>query len=430
MSNHSDREVRIERALVAAGSEAKLAATLRQPIGADVAVAVAETLADVRRRGDAALVEHARRFGAPDFVAEQLRTPPDAIARATAAIDPDLRAAIEAAADQVREVASALVPSGAELVLDHGQRIDVRAIPVASAGCYVPGGRAPYPSSLVMSAVPAAVAGVERIIAASPPGPEGGVDTTILAAAGVLGIDEVYAVGGPAAIGALAFGTETVSPAAVISGPGSSWVQEAKRQVLGEVGIDGLAGPSEVLVIADSAAEPAAIALDLLAQAEHGPDSIAVLAGVGREIGAAVEATLAEESAPIGRIVIVECPTLDSAVALAEAFAPEHLELLVGDPGSVASRIRHAGAVFVGPNGATAFGDYVAGSNHVLPTAGAARHASALGPATYTRRMAVVEMTDESVSGLVDHLAALADAEGFPLHRRSAQIRRRDDESG
>jgi histidinol dehydrogenase len=410
-----------------AGEEVDLAATLRRPIAEDVTVAVAETLEDVRRRGDEALVAHARRFGAPEFDADQLRTSPEAVAAATAAIEPRLRAAIEAAADQVRRVAEALTPRAAELVLDHGQRVDVRAIPVASAGCYVPAGRAPYPSSLVMSAIPAAVAGVERIVVASPPGPDGGVDPTILAAAGILGIDEVYAVGGPAAVAALAFGTESVSPVSVISGPGSSWVQEAKRQVLGQVGIDGLAGPSEVLVIADEDAQPTAVALDLLAQAEHGPDSIAVLAAVGPQIGALVEAALSEEDAPVGQIAIVECPDLETAVVLAEAFAPEHLELLVESPEAVASRIRNAGAVFLGPNGATAFGDYVAGSNHVLPTAGAARHASALGPGTYTRRMSVVEMTDESVSSLVDHLAALADAEGFPLHKRSAQIRRRDE---
>ena len=425
MSESSPRAAgRVERVSVTAGEEASLAGSMREPIETGVASTVAEAIADVRRRGDAALVDHARRFGAPDFGREQLRVPPDAIARATAAAAPSLRDAIEAAATQVREVARALVPGGAELELAHGQRIAVRTVPVAGVGCYVPGGRAPYPSSLVMSAVPAQVAGVGRVVAASPPGPDGTVDAGILAAAGMLGIDEVFAVGGPAAVAALAFGTESISPVAVVSGPGSSWVQEAKRQVLGQVGIDGLAGPSEVLVIADGDADPVAAALDLLAQAEHGPDSIAVLACVGPTIGEAVVAVLDEEEPPIGRVVIAQCPDLDSAVALADAFAPEHLELMVRDAHAVAARIRHAGAVFVGPNAATAFGDYVAGSNHVLPTGGAARYASALGPATYTRRMAVVEMTDDAVSGLVGHLAVLADAEGFPLHRRSAEARR------
>ncbi|MFN8124747.1 MAG: histidinol dehydrogenase [Thermoleophilia bacterium] len=301
----------------------------------------------------------------------------------------------------------------------------VRSVPVDSAGCYVPGGRAAYPSSLVMAAVPAQVAGVGRIAAVSPPGPDGRPNEVILATASLLGIDEVYAVGGAAAIAALAHGTATVRPVAVITGPGSSWVQEAKRQVTGVVGIDGFAGPSEVMVIADGTADPRAMALDLLAQAEHGPDSVAVFAAVEPEVIAAVEAAMAAEGEPVGAVVFAECASLPLAVELAEAMAPEHLEICTRDAAALASGIRRSGAVFVGPHCATAYGDYVAGSNHVLPTGGAARFASALGPATYLRRMSVVEMTDPAVRALTPHLEALADAEGFTMHARSATARLR-----
>ena len=244
-----------------------------------------------------------------------------------------------------------------------------------------------------------------------------------MATAGLLGVDEVYAVGGAAAIAALAYGTATIAPVAVIVGPGSPWVQEAKRQVVGTVGIDGIAGPSEVLIIADASADPVAMALDLLAQAEHGVDSPAVLASDDPAVVDAVEAALAEMPAAVGPITLVECASMPLAIELAEAFAPEHLEIATRDPEAVASKITRSGAVFVGPNCATAFGDYVAGSNHVLPTGGAARYSSSLGPTTFLRRMSVVEMTDDAVRALTPHLAVLADAEGFPMHKASAEAR-------
>jgi histidinol dehydrogenase len=320
-------------------------------------------------------------------------------------------------------VAEALLPGDHTMTMPFGQRIRVRHVPVDSAGCYAPGGRAAYPSSLIMGVVPAQVAGVGRIAAVSPPGPDGRPSPLVLATAGLLGVDEVYAAGGAAAIAALAYGTATIAPVAVIVGPGSPWVQEAKRQVVGTVGIDGVAGPSEVLIIADATADPAAMALDLLAQAEHGPDSPAVLASDDPEVIAAVAGALEGMPEAVGPITLVECASMPLAIELAEAFAPEHLEIATRDPEAVASRITRSGAVFVGPNCATAFGDYVAGSNHVLPTGGAARHASALGPTTFLRRMSVVEMTDEAVAQLAPHLAVLADAEGFPMHRASADAR-------
>ena len=407
-----------------AGGAQAVAQTLRpEPAAEDLTGAVAAILDDVRARGDEALVEHARRFECPDFAPDRLRVPRVALERAADEADPELRAAIVAAAAQVRVVAEALVPDDRHVTLPFGQRVRVRAVPVDSAGVYVPGGRAAYPSSLIMGVVPAQVAGVPRVAVVSPPGPDGRVARVILAAAALLGVDEVYAAGGAGAVGALAFGTATIAPAAVIVGPGSPWVQEAKRQVAGRVGIDGIAGPSEVMIIADASADPEALALDLLAQAEHGPDSPAVLASDDPEVVEAVAGALERLPGAPGPVTLVECASMPLAVELAEAFAPEHLEIATRDADGIADRITRAGAVFVGPNCATAFGDYVAGSNHVLPTGGAARHASALGPGTFLRRMAVVEMTDEAVAALTPHLAVLATAEGFPMHRRSAEIR-------
>jgi histidinol dehydrogenase len=416
----------VRRVRLRAGGVQALTMTLRPPADTEgVGAAVAAVVDDVRRRGDDALVDATRRFDCADFTHDRLRVSPARLQKSLDAIDAGLRAAIVAAAAQVRAVSEALVPDDRHVTLPFGQRVRVRSIPVDAAGCYVPGGRAAYPSSVIMTVVPAQVAGVERIAVVSPPGADGRPNQVVMATAAVLGIDEVYAVGGPGSIAALAYGTATIAPVAVIVGPGSPWVQEAKRQVVGRVGIDGIAGPSEVMVIADDSADPRALALDLLAQAEHGADSPAVLASDDPAVIAAIEAALADLPEPTGPITLVECASAPLAVELAEAFAPEHLEIATRDAESVALTIRRSGAVFTGPNCATAFGDYVAGSNHVLPTGGAARHASALGPATFLRRMSVVEMTDEAVEALTPHLSALASAEGFPIHARSAEARRR-----
>ena len=414
------------RVRLRAGGVQVLSQTLRPVLDvAGVAGGVAEALEAVRARGDDALVEGVRRFDCADFTHDRIRVPDAALARAASALDPGLRSAIETAADQVRRVAEAILPVDRTVRLPAGQSITVRSIPVDAAGCYVPGGRAAYPSSLIMGVVPAQVAGVGRVVAVSPPGPAGRPAESILATAALLGIDEVYAAGGAAAIGALAYGTATIAPVAVVVGPGSPWVQEAKRQVVGTVGIDGVAGPSEVMVIADASCDPRALALDLLAQAEHGADSPSVLVSDDPQVISAVEAELAGLPEGIGPITLVECASMPLAIELAEAFAPEHLEIATRDAAAIASSITRSGAVFIGPNGATAFGDYVAGSNHVLPTGGAARYASALGPTTFLRRMSVVDMTDDAVEALTPHLAALADAEGFTMHRRSAEARRR-----
>ncbi|MEW6581617.1 MAG: histidinol dehydrogenase [Actinomycetota bacterium] len=389
----------------------------------DLGAEVARLVADVAARGDDALVTQVRAFDCPDFDAGMLRTPAEDLRRAEAALDPALREAILVAAEQVRTVAGALVPGDTTITLPAGQSVRVRSVPVGAVGCYVPGGRAAYPSSLIMCAVPAAAAGVDRIVVASPPGPDGRVSEVVRATASLLGIADVYAAGGAGAIAALAHGTRTIPRVDVIAGPGNAWVAEAKRQVSGIAGIDSVAGPSEVVIVADATADPRAIALDLLAQCEHGPDSPAVLAADDPEVLDAVAAELDGLPDVPGTVTLVRCATRDVAIALAEEFAPEHLQLNIAGAADVADRVRRAGAVFVGPNGATAFGDYVAGSNHVLPTGGAARFASALGPAVYRRRMSVVDMTQDAVDRLTPHLAALADAEGFPLHRRSAETR-------
>jgi len=384
---------------------------------------VTAILERVRAEGDDALVDLARQHDCPEFSHDRVRVPRVALETAGERVPAELREAIAVAAAQVREVAEALVPRPVALRLPLGQRVRVRVVPVDSVGCYVPGGRAAYPSSLIMAAVPALVAGVRRVAVASPAGPDAKVAPAVLAAAAELGLEEVYAAGGAAAIGALAYGTATIPPVDVVVGPGNPWVQEAKRQVVGEVGIDGIAGPSEVLILADDSADPRAVAADLLAQAEHGPDSMSVLASADPEVLEAVADALAAEEPSVGQITLVECRSWPLAVELAEALAPEHLQLNVRDAEAVAERITRSGCVFLGRNGGTAFGDYVAGSNHVLPTGGAARYASALGPSTYLRRMAVVDLPQEAVDALTPHLAALADAEGFPAHRRSAEIR-------
>ncbi len=385
--------------------------------------AVAEALADVRARGDAAVIDAIRRFDAPDFAGTSPVVEPAQVDAAAREVSPRLRDAVLFAAEQVRTVAEAGRPDGYGVDLPSGQSVQVRAIPVGAAGIYAPGGRAAYPSSLIMGVVPAQVAGVGRIVVASPPGPSGAPNPVVLAAAGLLGVDQVVAAGGAAAIGALAYGTGTVPAVDVITGPGNSWVQEAKRQVFGTVGIDSIAGPSELIVLADGCADPHAIAADLLAQAEHGPDSPAILAAWDPSVADAVETALGDADTPVGSVTIVDCASVDDAIALAEAFAPEHLQIALADADLVAARIRRAGCVFLGPLGGTAFGDYVAGSNHILPTGGAARHASAVGPATYMRRMSLVDIPQDAVDALTPHLAALADAEGFPQHRRSAEIR-------
>jgi histidinol dehydrogenase len=295
-------------------------------------------------------------------------------------------------------------------------------------GLYVPGGRAPYPSTLVMLGVAARAAGVDEIAVCAPPGPGGRASPVILAACVLCELNEVYRMGGAQAIGALAYGTESVEPVDVIAGPGNAWVQEAKRQVVGKVGIDGIAGPSELAVLAAPGADPELVALDLLAQAEHGEDSglwvISPDRGLLDAVASAVESLGPQRpSTADAELQAVRVNTLGDGLRLADRIAPEHLQLVGEEAEALADLVRFAGCLFVGAGAGTAFGDYVAGSNHVLPTGGAARYQSALSPATFRRRMARVSLPREAAARLAPAGAALARAEGFPLHAESMERR-------
>jgi histidinol dehydrogenase len=392
------------------------------------AVDVTEIFDEVVSRGDEALLELTHRFDAPAASLESLRVDPDDAAAALAVLERSLRVALEAAARNIRQVAEAQIGEAREVQLSAGQKVTVREVPVGAAGIYAPGGRAAYPSSVLMCAIPAQVAGVERVALASPPGPDGRLNPLVLAAAALCGLDEIYAMGGAQAIFALAYGTESIEPVDVIAGPGNAWVRGAKRAVYGQVGIDSLAGPSELMVIAGHDTDPEWAALDLCAQAEHGPESPLVLAAVeeqvldsiatGAEAAAATRPSVAD--APLA---LVQVPDAEAGIDLANAYAPEHLELLETDAALLADRVTTAGCVFVGRHGATAFGDYLAGSNHVLPTGGAGRYAGPLGPGVFRRRISNVEVGEDGARELAPHVDALARAEGFPVHGESAMIR-------
>jgi len=391
------------------------------------AVDVAPIEREVRSGGDEAVLELTSRYDAPGAALAGLAVDPGEAEAALAVVEPELRAAMEAAAANIRQVAEAQVGSERTVELPAGQKVKLREVPVGAAGVYAPGGRAAYPSSLLMCAIPAQVAGVERIAVASPPGPDGRVHQLVLAAAALCGVEEVYAMGGAQAIFALAYGTETIVPVDVIAGPGNAWVREAKRAVYGQVGIDSLAGPSELMLIAGHDTDPQWAALDLCAQAEHGPESplvaVAVEERVLEAIAEASEAAAASRpSVTEAPLALVQVPDAQAAIALANAYAPEHLELLETDAALLADRVTTAGCVFVGRHGATAFGDYLAGSNHVLPTGGAGRYAGPLGPGAFRRRISNVEI-DGAAAELALHVDVLAEAEGFPVHGESAMIR-------
>jgi histidinol dehydrogenase len=392
-------------------------------------VNVAPIEREVQGEGDDAVLRLTAKFDAPGATLESLRVDPADAEAALAVLYPGMREAMEAAAANVRQVAEAQLSQERTVQLPAGQEVTLREVPVGAAGIYAPGGRAAYPSSVLMCAIPAQAAGVERIALASPPGPDGRLHELVLAAAALCGVEEIYAMGGAQAIFALAYGTATIPPVDVIAGPGNAWVREAKRAVYGTVGIDSLAGPSELMVIAGHDSDPEWAALDLCAQAEHGPESPLVLAAVEEHVLEAIAE--AAEAAAASRPSVAEAPLalvhvrdVEAAIDLANAYAPEHLELLETDAALLAERVTTAGCVFVGRHGATAFGDYLAGSNHVLPTGGAGRYAGPLGPGTFRRRISNVQIGEAAARELAPHVDALARAEGFPVHGESAMIRR------
>ncbi len=395
-----------------------------------VAAAIVE---DVQRRGDVALFDYTRRFDGVEPGRQGLRIPARQIAAAWRAVPAGARKALEIAAERIEHFHRRQVPGDAAWTDGAGLRLGWRWTAVESVGIYVPGGRNAYPSSVLMNAIPARVAGVDRI-AMVVPTPRGEIDPLVLAAAKLAGIDEIHRAGGAQAVAALAFGTRTVTPVDKIVGPGNAYVAAAKRLVFGRVGIDSIAGPSEVVVVADGANDPAWIAADLMAQAEHDPVAQSILItddpGFAARVEAAVDALLAElprrEIASAawrdhGAIVVVR--RLRDAAPLVDRLAPEHLQLAVAEPDLLAARIRHAGAIFLGRHSPEALGDYVAGPSHVLPTSRTARFASGLNVLDFMKRTTLIGADGDSLAGLAGPAIALAEAEGLSAHARSIAVR-------
>jgi len=405
----------------------------RREADADVSRDVAAILARVRAEGDAALAELTARFDGHDPEASGWAIDPADCRRALDGLDRELRAALELAAERITRYHEAQRPADRDEVDAAGVRIGARWRPVDAAGLYVPGGRAAYPSSLLMNAIPARVAGVSRIAMVTPT-PGGATNALVLAAAALVGIEEIWRVGGAQAVGALAYGTGRIAPVDVVTGPGNAWVAEAKRQLYGVVGIDMVAGPSEILVVADGANDPDWIAADLLSQAEHDPTSQSILitddAGFADAVAAAVERQIARLATGAtaraswdahGAILLVA--TLDEAAPLIDRLAPEHLELAVADPEPIFAAVRHAGSIFLGRHTPEAIGDYLGGPNHVLPTGRRARFASGLSVLDFMKRTSFLGCSPAGLAALGPAAVALADAEGLPAHARSVALR-------
>lgn len=395
-------------------------------------VDVTEIAGEVARGGDSALMELTRRFDSPDASELKLAVSRAEAQSALAGLDPAVRKALEIAIENVRQVAAAQLTDGRrDVELPQGQTVTVGEVPVGAAGIYAPGGRASYPSTVVMGCVTARVAGVDRVVLVAPPGPDGSIDPTTLAAAALCEVDEIYAVGGAQAVFALARGTESITPVDVIAGPGNAWVQAAKREVFGEVAIDSLAGPSDLTVVIGAGTNLRWAALDLCAQAEHGEESplvaIATEPGVIERLAIEVEAVATENpSVKNCRMAMVEAPSVVEAIELVNLIAPEHLQLMDAGSVALAGAVKTAGCVFTGQESGTAFGDYVAGSNHILPTDGTGRIFGPLSPSTFRRPTARVSLNAEAVRKLAGPLNALAEAEGLPVHGLSATARAED----
>jgi len=418
-----------------AGFAEAFAAFLREPRAGeeDVGATVAGILAEVRAEGDAALRRLTQRFDRLDL-ADGLAIPQKALREARASVPAEALAALSEAAARIESYHRRQLPRDERYTDPQGVELGWRWTPVAAVGLYVPGGKAAYPSSLLMNAIPARVAGVERRVMVVPT-PNGEVQPLVLAAAELAGVTEIYRVGGAQAIAALAYGTETIVPVDKIVGPGNAYVAEAKRQVFGKVGIDSIAGPSEILVVADGANDPDWIAADLLSQAEHDEAAQSILvtddAAFLDKVEAAVErALVAEPRAAIARAswrahgALVLVPSLEAAAPLVDQVAPEHLELAVAEPERLLGLVRHAGAIFLGRYAPEAFGDYLAGPNHVLPTDRTARFASGLSVLDFMKRSSLIGAPRAALDGGLGETAArLADAEGLAAHARSLRLR-------
>jgi histidinol dehydrogenase len=411
---------------------ATLLATKRE-IAADVEQAVRAIVDDVRQRGDEALIELTRKFDRVDVTRLGLRVPTAEIDAASTVCDRKALDALGLARDRIEAYHGRQKPTDARFTDALGVELGHRWTAIEAVGLYVPGGTAAYPSSVLMNAVPAKVAGVPRLVMVVP-APDGKLSPLVLAAAKLAGIDEIYRVGGAQAVAALAYGTPTIKPVAKIVGPGNAYVAAAKRLVFGQVGIDMIAGPSEVLILADGSANPDWIAADLLAQAEHDTAAQSILITDDAALADAVERAVMAQLAtlPRGAVAgaswrdfgaVIVTRHLDDAVALVDAVAPEHLEIECRDPEPLAAKIRNAGAIFLGAHTPEAIGDYVAGSNHVLPTARSARFSSGLGVLDFMKRTSILKCGPDQLAALGPAAIALGEAEGLDAHARSVAIR-------
>ena len=401
----------------------------------DVDAAVAAIIADVRARGDAALCDYTARFDRLTVeTAAALRVGADEIAAARASCGNEALAALEFAAERIADYHRRQRPADEDYIDSAGVRLGWRWTAISAVGLYVPGGTAAYPSSVLMNALPARIAGVERLVIAVP-APGGVLNPLVLAAAGIAGVDEIWRIGGAQAIAALAYGTQSLRPVDKIVGPGNAWVAAAKRRVFGAVGIDMVAGPSEILVVADADNEPDWIAADLLSQAEHDAAAQSILICDDAAFADAVEAAVAARLADLPRAAIareswethgavIVVGRLEDAAPLVDRLAPEHLELAVADPDALAARVRHAGAIFLGRHAPEAVGDYVAGPSHVLPTSRSARFSSGLGVLDFLKRTSLIGCDEAALAAIGPAAVTLAGEEGLAAHARSVSVRR------
>ena len=406
---------------------------MKREVSQDVDEAVRAIIADVAARGDAAVIDYTRRFDGLELKPETLRIGPREIEEALARCDAKTLAALETAKARIEAFHLRQRPQDLSFTDDLGVTLGWRWTAVEAVGLYVPGGTASYPSSVLMNAVPAKVAGVPRIVVAVP-APRGELNPLVLAAAHLAGVDEIYRVGGAQAVAALALGTATIAPVAKIVGPGNAYVAAAKRRVFGTVGIDMIAGPSEVLVLADGTANPAWIAADLLAQAEHDTAAQSVLITDDAALADAVERAVEDQLRTLPRAdiagaswrdfgAVIVVGRLTEALAIVDRFAPEHLEIMAEDADRLAAGVRNAGAIFLGGHTPEAIGDYVGGSNHVLPTARSARFSSGLGVLDFMKRTSILRCGPDGLRALAPAAIALGEAEGLDAHARSVAIR-------
>jgi len=402
------------------------------PAPAAVTDLVADIISDVRNRGDEALREYTRRF--EGCLLDSFEVTGSEIDSALIKADPDFIEVMRHAAANIEDFHRRQIRQGFEIVQENGVILGQRIIPLRRVGIYIPGGTAPYPSSVLMNCIPAKLAGVEEIIMATPPSEEGSVNAGILAAAKIAGVDKIFKIGGAQAIAALAYGTETIPRVDKITGPGNAYVAEAKRQVFGVVGIDMIAGPSDILIIADDKAAPALVAADLLSQCEHGDESKAVLITTCAQLAETVCAEIETQLATLprmrkarnaidnnSRIIVVD--SLEKAFDISNELAPEHLEIFLDNPMQYLDRVKSAGSIFLGKNSPEALGDYYAGPNHTLPTSGTARFSSPLSVDDFTKKSSYTHYTEDALRSVGDEIVFFAEKEGLCAHAKSVSIR-------